>query len=85
MTIADADSAVTQFVVMMERVHAMIIARRNPGEVKTLLCEARRLLDRAETAVREVASREHNGLRDALPHLHWKLVQLEQVAKLGDH
>ena len=82
MTIADADIAVAQFVAMMERVHQMILARRNPREVVTLLSEARRLLDVAEAAVRELGTGEHIRLNNVLPHLHWKLVQLEQVAKL---
>jgi len=80
----DADSAVTQFVALMERVQDMIIARHSPHEVIQMLGEARSLLDRAEEAVRDLRTGEHSRLRAALPHLHWKLAQLEQVAKLGD-
>jgi hypothetical protein len=84
MSVADADSAVAQFLVLMDRVQDMIFARRNPTEVIPLLRDARELLDRAEAAVRDLASHERHGLRTALPHLHWKLMQLEQVAKLTE-
>lgn len=82
MATADADSAVAQFLGLMDRVQAMIFARRNPIEVIPLLRDARALLERAEAAVRDPTDHERHRLLTALPHLHWKLVQLEQVAKL---
>jgi len=58
MTAGDADSAVTQFVALMDRVHDMILARRDPHEVIALLRQARPLLDRAEAAVGELRTQE---------------------------
>lgn len=81
MAVSDTDSAVTR-VALMGRVEDMIITRRDPREVIALLHHARQLLDRAEAAVGGPRTPEHSGFSDAVPHLHWKLVQLEQVAKL---
>jgi len=81
----EADSAVTEFLSVMDRVTAMIFSREaDPLHVILLLQDARALLQRADGELRDVKSNEHIRLRTALPNMRWKLEQLEQAAKLAE-
>jgi hypothetical protein len=81
MSIDDAGEAVTEFLLLMDRVHDMIRADHDPLAAVLLLHDARALLRGAEAALRDADSRDRIRLRGALPHLRWRLAQLEHASK----
>jgi len=81
----EADTAVTEFLSVMDRVTSMIFSREaDPLQVILLLGDARALLQGADGTLSDAKSHEHIRLRAALPNLRWKLEQLEMAGELAE-